>query len=182
MISTSQLTVDMPGNKENAVVQSAPIEVEGSNLNEPIKLALGGANKDKFELSAQLLEPTGGVFNVRFSGKMGNYEAYVKLSSRGAADKYIFLFASVTQGVESLVIDADAHLTVTDLSGCHVRTLTGAALTRRWTICLRVPTSLPFQPKKARVLSKWQSKQSLLLENLNDEVSSYFITQKEAVS
>lgn len=128
LISTSQLTVDMPGNKENAVVQSAPIEVEGSNLNEPIKLALGGANKDKFELSAQLLEPTGGVFNVRFSGKMGNYEAYVKLSSRGAADKYIFLFASVTQGVESFVIDADAHLTVTDLSGRHVRTLTGAAL------------------------------------------------------
>ena len=97
-------------------------------MNEPIKLALGGANKDKFELSAQLLEPTGGVFNVRFSGKMGNYEAYVKLSSRGAADKYIFLFASVTQGVESLVIDADSHLTVTDLSGRHVRTLTGAAL------------------------------------------------------
>lgn len=128
LISTSLLMLDMPGNKENTVVQSEPIEVEGSNLNEPIKLALGGADKDKFELSAQSLEPAGGVFNVRFSGKMGNYEAYVKLSSRGAADKYIFLFASVTQGIESFVVDEQATLTVTDLSGRKVRTLQGVGL------------------------------------------------------
>ena len=69
---------------------SGKITVTGKNLTEPIKLSLGGANPSKFKLSTQSLPATGGSFTVSFnSNDLGVHEAYVKLASRGAADKYI---------------------------------------------------------------------------------------------
>lgn len=69
---------------------SDEITVTGSNLAEPIKLSLGGPNKNKFKLSTTQLPVTGGSFMVSFnSDEIGVHEAYVKLSSRGAADIYV---------------------------------------------------------------------------------------------
>ena len=69
---------------------SDEITVTGNNLAEPIKLSLGGPNKSKFKLSTTQLPVTGGSFMVSFnSDEIGVHEAYVKLSSRGAADIYV---------------------------------------------------------------------------------------------
>ncbi|OUN72802.1 choice-of-anchor J domain-containing protein [Barnesiella sp. An55] len=69
---------------------SGKITVTGKNLTEPIKLSLGGANPSKFKLSTTSLPAAGGSFTVSFnSTNLGVHEAYVKLASRGAADKYI---------------------------------------------------------------------------------------------
>lgn len=69
---------------------SGKIAISGKNLTQPIKLSLGGANPSKFKLSTQSLPATGGSFTVSFnSTSLGVHEAYVKLASRGAADKYI---------------------------------------------------------------------------------------------
>lgn len=69
---------------------SETVYVEATNLAEPIKLSLGGVNKSKFKLSTNELPTTGGSFNLTFnSDNEGVHEAYVRLSSRGAADKYI---------------------------------------------------------------------------------------------
>lgn len=83
---------------------SGPISVTGKNLTEPIKLSLGGANPSKFQLSTQSLPATGGSFTLTFnSNTLGVHEAYVKLSSRGAADKYIPLAVLVKEqsGIDS---------------------------------------------------------------------------------
>lgn len=77
---------------------SDKITITGKNLNEPIKLSLGGANPSKFKLSAQSLPSEGGSFTVTFnSDNTGVHEAYVKLASRGAADKYIPLSVLVKE-------------------------------------------------------------------------------------
>ena len=77
---------------------SGKITITGKNLNEPIKLSLGGANPSKFKLSAQSLPSEGGSFTVTFnSDNTGVHEAYVKLASRGAADKYIPLSVLVKE-------------------------------------------------------------------------------------
>lgn len=69
---------------------SNEITVTGNNLAEPIKLSLGGPNKSRFKLSTTQLPVTGGSFMVSFnSDEIGVHEAYVKLSSRGAADIYV---------------------------------------------------------------------------------------------
>ncbi len=69
---------------------SGKITITGKNLSETIKLSLGGANPSKFKLSTQSLPAEGGSFTVTFnSNNTGVHEAYVKLASRGAADKYI---------------------------------------------------------------------------------------------
>lgn len=69
---------------------SGKITLSTKNLTEPIKLSLGGANPSKFKLSTKSLPATGGSFTVSFnSNNLGVHEAYVKLASRGAADKYI---------------------------------------------------------------------------------------------
>lgn len=77
---------------------SGKITITGKSLNEPIKLSLGGANPSKFKLSAQSLPAEGGSFTVTFnSDNTGVHEAYVKLASRGAADKYIPLSVLVKE-------------------------------------------------------------------------------------
>lgn len=97
------------------------IAVSAENLSEPIALSLGGANKSKFNLSKTQLSATGGSFTVTFNSfDEGVHEAYVKLSSRGAADKYVVLSVNNTtqSGIASIPADK-GFVTVVDLTG-HV--------------------------------------------------------------
>ncbi len=69
---------------------SEPVKVTGDNLVEPILLKVGGSNPSNFTLSTSVVPVEGGEFTVKFkSDNEGVHEAYVKLSSRDAADKYI---------------------------------------------------------------------------------------------
>lgn len=96
---------------------SGKISVSGKNLNETIKLSLGGANPSKFKLSTQSLPAAGGSFTVTFnSTSTGVHEAYVKLASRGAADKYIPLSVLVKDqsgidgtGMQAVSITQSGH-------------------------------------------------------------------------
>ena len=76
----------------NKDAKSDVVTVATENLTEPIKLSLGGSNKSKFKLSTTELDANGGSFSVTFNSDVeGVHSAYVKLSSRGAADKYVEL-------------------------------------------------------------------------------------------
>lgn len=99
--------------------ESDEVTVATENLNEPVKLSIGGANKSKFKLSATELPVGGGSFSVSFhSDDEGVHEAYVKLASRGAADKYIALTVnnSTATGIDAISADP-AHVSVYDISG-----------------------------------------------------------------
>ncbi len=66
------------------------VTVTTKNLEECVTLSLGGDHKSKFKLSTDTLGIEGGRFAVSFqSDDLGVHEAYVKISSRGAADKYV---------------------------------------------------------------------------------------------
>lgn len=100
---------------------SDEVTVATENLAEPVKLTLGGPNKSKFNLSTPGLGLNGGKFTVSFNSlDAGVHEAYVKLSSRGAADRYIALSVNNTtaSGIASIPADA-ARIVVYDLAG-HV--------------------------------------------------------------
>lgn len=86
---------------------SDEVTVTSENLTEPIKLTLGGANKSKFKLSVSELPAEGGAFTIKFNSDVeGVHEAYVKLASRGAADKYVVL--SVNNSVQSGIANISA--------------------------------------------------------------------------
>lgn len=98
-------------------------------MTEPIKLTLGGANKSKFKLSESELPAEGGVFTVRFnSDAEGVHEAYVKLASRGAADKYVVLTVNNTlqTGIDGINV-APADITIFALNGVALKS--GKAIT-----------------------------------------------------
>ena len=102
---------------------SNEVTVSGTNLAEPIKLTIGGPNKSKFKLSASELPITGGKFTVSFnSDKEGVHEAYVKLSSRGAADVYVPLSVNNTtaDGIKSAT-SCLADIEVFNLNGLKLR-------------------------------------------------------------
>ena len=111
----------------NAAAQSEAVKVEAKNLTQPIKLTLGGRDKASFEVSAKELSVNGGSFFVKFKGEAeGSYEAYVKLSSRGAATKYVAFFVSAVTGVQSVVVEQGETIEVLDINGRKLRQLTGA--------------------------------------------------------
>lgn len=100
---------------------SATVSVTTENLTQPVTLMLGGTDKAKFKLSTTELTTDGGTFDVTFNAKEeGQYKAYVKLASRGAADKYVVLNVdnTVPTGIAALE-QTTGHVTVYDLSG-HV--------------------------------------------------------------
>lgn len=114
--SVSQLAFTAQVDKD---AMSDVVKVTTENLAEPVKLSLGGANKSKFKLSASSLDAAGGSFSVAFnSSEEGVHEAYVKLASRGAADKFIALSVNntVASGIAAIPADA-AHIVVYDLAG-----------------------------------------------------------------
>ncbi len=66
------------------------VEVSGRNLTDNILLGVGGANYNRFDVSPTYLPSEGGTFKVLFKGQeVGVHEAYVVLSSKGAADAFI---------------------------------------------------------------------------------------------
>ena len=66
------------------------IEVEGRNLTNEIMLGVAGPNYNRFNLSTGTLPVDGGKFYVSFLGQeSGVHEAYIVLSSKGAAEVYI---------------------------------------------------------------------------------------------
>ena len=98
------------------------ITVSSENVSEPIKLKLGGANKSKFKLSTSELAAEGGSFTISFNAlDEALYSAYVKLSSRGAADKYIEIAVANSEitGINTLP-SVNAHVVVYDLKGTIV--------------------------------------------------------------
>ena len=114
--SVSQLAFTAQVDKD---AMSDVVSVTTENLAEPVKLSLGGANKSKFKLSASSLDAAGGLFSVAFnSSEEGVHEAYVKLASRGAADKFIALSVNntVASGIAAIPTNA-AHIVVYDLAG-----------------------------------------------------------------
>lgn len=95
-IAPSTQTIELR-TKPNVPVTSEVINITTTNLAEPITITVGGANPSKFETSVQTLPVTGGSFTVTFdSDLLGLHEAYLKLSSRGAADVYILIAALTT--------------------------------------------------------------------------------------
>ena len=111
---------------KDATTVSEEITLETLNTTEPITLSLGGPNKSKFELTATTLPATGGKFAVKFqSDEIGVHEAYVKVSSRGAADVYIPVSVNNkdNSGIVSITFEASPDVTVYDLSGRAVKTV-----------------------------------------------------------
>lgn len=120
--SLTQLAFTAVAGKDAA---SPEVEVTAENLQEPIKLSLGGANKSKFKLSVSEMPATGGKFTVMFnSNDIGVHEAYVKLASRGAADVYVPVSVKNDEasGINAISGTA-ADITVFDLEGRRLRHL-----------------------------------------------------------
>lgn len=94
VISADSVLVRMEA-EQSKLKQSGLIKVTAKNLTEPIRLAIGGSNPSNFEVKSladgsNVLAAEGGTFVVNFeSDNIGVHEAYIKLSSRGAADLYI---------------------------------------------------------------------------------------------
>lgn len=103
---------------------SPAITVKTTNLTEPVSLSLGGSNPSKFKLSTKTIPASGGSFTVSFaSDQEGVHEAYVKLSSRGAADAYLLLTMNNKTGVgiTAVGVDTPADVEVYDLNGRLLR-------------------------------------------------------------
>lgn len=105
---------------------SEAINITSANCKEEITLKKGGPNATKFKLSTNKLPKEGGSFTFKFkSDKVGVHEAFVKLSSRGAADQYIAL--SVNNKNPDAITDVKAdenHGIVYDLKGNKIGTYT----------------------------------------------------------
>ncbi len=71
-------------------ISSGAITITAANLTEDIKVSVAGPNAGKFSVYPEILPTIGGQIAVAFeSDQIGVHEAYIKLSSRGAVDKYI---------------------------------------------------------------------------------------------
>lgn len=118
-----------PGGVKGRSVELGPdataeeVKVTTANLVEPVTLTLGGPNKSKFKLSTATLPATGGSFTVSFnSDEIGVHEAYVKLSSRGAADIYVPVSVNntTTDGIGSISAET-GDIEIFDINGRLVR-------------------------------------------------------------
>ncbi len=122
----------------NTPISSGEITVSAANLTEPISLSLAGPNAGKFALYPEELPATGGKFAVAFeSDQLGVHEAYVRLSSRGAVDKYIpiTVLCEETTGVENPSFahtvwanDGTLHLQLSSATNVAVYNITGKAV------------------------------------------------------
>lgn len=98
------------------VSQSDTISVKGINLTEPISISFTGNNPSNFDANVDAVPAEGGKFVINFlSFEAGIHSAYLRLSSKGAADKYIPVEVKVSQGVPTIVVagrDLKQELTV----------------------------------------------------------------------
>ncbi len=84
------------------------VTITAANLTEDIKITLAGSNASNFAVSAETLPRTGGQLSVTFqSDQIGVHEAYLKLSSRGAVDKYIPMAVLCQEGTALENTDAN---------------------------------------------------------------------------
>lgn len=96
------------------------ITITAQNTTDPVTLTLGGPNKSKFKLSTTTLPAEGGQFNITFNSDLeGVHEAYVKVSSRGAADVYIPVSVNnkKTDGVGTISFVETPDVVVCDVMG-----------------------------------------------------------------
>lgn len=85
------------------------IAVSSANLTNGITLSIEGANYNRFSLSAASLPAEGGSVEVSFEGKeVGVHEAYIRISSKGAPDKFVPMIVKCNElptGVEDVQSD-----------------------------------------------------------------------------
>ena len=149
VISTDSTTLTMVA-PLNTPVTSTAVTVTAKNLDEAIALKIGGNNASKFKLSTSTLDTAGGTFTVTFeSDKEGVHEAYVKLSSRGAADKYLpmavlaknstGLSATLAENVFVWAADATLHLQANAPHQVAIYTTDGRCIWHAHTTTAAVP-------------------------------------------
>lgn len=110
----------------NKEVITDPVNITASNLTESIQLKLSGTNSDKFQIIPETISAEGGSFQIKFSSDiLGNNEAILKLSSRGAADQYILISVdNKEQGSNIEISNIDAivgDITIYDISGKKIK-------------------------------------------------------------
>ena len=128
LITPSQTDVAMQVSSASGA-RSGEIKVETANLTEPVRLTLGGTHMEKFKLSASSLPQEGGSFHVTLQADAeGTYVANVKLTSRGAATRYVSFVATVQTGIQTLLTDAADVVEVVDASGRLLRKVSGATV------------------------------------------------------
>jgi hypothetical protein len=101
------------------------VSVTGKNLTDNISVSVGGDNRDLFTLSSSTLPSTGGDLNVKFkSDELGEYYAYLVLSSTGAASVSYPMYVNVDSESSASIIVADANgvFNVYNLMGIKVKT------------------------------------------------------------
>lgn len=104
---------------------SGEIEVTGLNLQEDIKIKVGGPNRSRFSATKETI-PSGGRFAVKFkSDEIGVHEAYVKLSSRGAADVYIPIAVNCKEfvGIGDITFGDVSDIKVFSINGVRVKAM-----------------------------------------------------------
>lgn len=118
-VTPSKTTLEME-TYTGVTVTSDLIQIQGNNLTSPIELKIGGPNASKFKSSVATLPSTGGSFAVSFQSELtGVHQAYVKISSRGAADVYIPVSANNRDGsgIENIYLNRETEVTVFDYTG-----------------------------------------------------------------
>lgn len=102
--------------EQYVVKQSDTITVKGLNLTDPISISFTGNNPSNFDANVDAVPAEGGKFVINFlSFEAGIHSAYLRLSSKGAADKYIPVEVNVAQGVPTIIVagrDLKQELTV----------------------------------------------------------------------
>ncbi|MDY6206597.1 MAG: choice-of-anchor J domain-containing protein [Prevotella sp.] len=105
----------------NTQFTSKPVSVTTANTTEAVTLKLMGPNASKFKLSTATLSAEGGEFTISFkSDQEGVHEAAVKISSRGAADKYLPVVINnkkIADGISEIETQLPADGIVYDLGG-----------------------------------------------------------------
>lgn len=100
--STQKLTFEAMAYK---LTESDEIEIAGLNLTEDIHVSVGGDHPSSFTPSLEVLPKQGGKLKVGFiAEKAGIYSAWLRFSSKGAADLYIPMEVSVKEPVPTIVV------------------------------------------------------------------------------
>lgn len=100
--SAAQLAFEAMANK---IAESDAMEIKGLNLTEDIHVTVGGDHPSSFTPSVEVLPATGGTLRVAFIGsEAGVYSAWLRLSSKGAADLFIPMTVRVKPSEPTIVV------------------------------------------------------------------------------
>lgn len=96
----------------NKIAESDEITVTGLNLTEEIHITVGGDHPSSFTPTVEVLPAAGGTLRVGFIGsQVGIYSAWLRLSSKGAADLFIPMEVRV-KAAEPTIVVAEKDKTV----------------------------------------------------------------------